>query len=293
MNRKIEAFVSYLLQNKRYSKNTIVSYKIDLIQFNLFASLEGFNSVNKINDRIIRQWIMKLKKESYSSVSVNRKIIALRSFFKYAILVGWVRSNPTRKIISLKTPVKLPKSIPQEVMDKISLIKFKDGYLGFRDKSIILTFYCTGVRLSELINLKVKNINFINKHIKVLGKRNKERIIPIQQELINLFNQLLEYNNNQGFNSSYLFLDKVGKKLLPKQVYNIVKESLSQITTQSNLSPHVLRHTFATHMLENKAEINAIKELLGHSSLATTQMYTNNSLQELKNIYKQSHPKGN
>ena len=145
MNKKIEAFVSYLLHNKRYSKNTIVSYKTDLIQFNLFASLEGFDSVNTINDGVIRQWIMKLKKESYSSVSVNRKVIALRSFFKYAVLVGWVKSNPARKIIALKTPTKLPKSIPQEVMDKISLIRFKDGYFGFRDKSIILTFYCTGI----------------------------------------------------------------------------------------------------------------------------------------------------
>jgi integrase/recombinase XerC len=284
-----EKFLNFLEFEKRYSKHTLISYQTDLTQFHLFLSTEyDISNVKEITHHLIRSWIATLLESGITARSVNRKITTLKSYFKFLIQEDIVSENPTRKIISPKNSKKLPVFVEKSKMDSLlSEIEFPDSFEGERDKLIIDVFYMTGIRLSELLSLKINDIDQPNQTIKVLGKRNKERIIPLS---INLLNDILNFSEKHKINN-YIFVNFEGKNLSSKKVYIIVNKCLSMVSSIEKKSPHVLRHTFATHMLNNGADINAIKEILGHSNLSATQVYTHNTIDRLKNIYKQAHPR--
>ena len=282
-------FLKYIEFEKRYSKHTLISYNTDLTQFLNFLHTEyEISDVSEISHQIIRSWISSMLDSGISSRSVNRKITTLKSFYKYLMQEDEVIENPTQKIISPKNAKKLPVFVEKSKMDELlSEIEFPDTFEGERDKLIIDVFYMTGMRLSELLGIKKEDIDFSKSSIKVLGKRNKERIIPLS---INLLNQLKKFSEKHKINS-YFFVNFDGKKLSAKNIYNIVNKYLGMVSSLEKKSPHILRHTFATHMLNNGADINAIKEILGHANLSATQVYTHNTIEKLKTIYKQAHPR--
>jgi len=284
-----EKFLDYLKFEKRYSDHTIVSYNTDLSQFQTFLLIEfNVNILNEIHHQLIRSWISSLLESGISARSVNRKITTLKSYFKYLVQQDVLEENPMRKIVSPKNSKKLPVFVEKSKMDMLlNEIKFPEGFKGDRDKLIIDVFYMTGVRLSELINIKVSDIDFVNNQLKVLGKRNKERLIPITNTLLNRIKIFSKKNSINKF----LFTNFEGISLSSKQVYNLVNKYIGMVTSLDKKSPHILRHTFATHMLNNGADINAIKEILGHSNLSATQIYTHNTIDRLKSIYKQAHPR--
>ena len=284
-----EKFLDYLKFEKRYSDHTIVSYNTDLSQFQTFLLIEfNVNILNEIHHQLIRLWISSLLESGISARSVNRKITTLKSYFKYLVQQDVLEENPMRKIVSPKNSKKLPVFVEKSKMDMLlNEIKFPEGFKGDRDKLIIDVFYMTGVRLSELINIKVSDIDFVNNQLKVLGKRNKERLIPITNTLLNRIKIFSKKNSINKF----LFTNFEGISLSSKQVYNLVNKYIGMVTSLDKKSPHILRHTFATHMLNNGADINAIKEILGHSNLSATQIYTHNTIDRLKSIYKQAHPR--
>ena len=284
-----EKFLDYLKFEKRYSDHTIVSYNTDLSQFQTFLLNEfNVNILNEIHHQLIRSWISSLLESGISARSVNRKITTLKSYFKYLVQQDVLEENPMRKIVSPKNTKKLPVFVEKSKMDQLlNEIKFPEGFKGDRDKLIIDVFYMTGVRLSELINIKVSDIDFVNNQLKVLGKRNKERLIPITNTLLNRIKIFSKKNSINQF----LFTNFEGLALSSKQVYNLVNKYIGMVTSLDKKSPHILRHTFATHMLNNGADINAIKEILGHSNLSATQIYTHNTIDRLKSIYKQAHPR--
>lgn len=285
----IDKFLNYLQFEKRYSEHTLVAYKTDLLQFSRFISNEfDVTKIEEVHHTIIRSWIAFLLDSGISSRSVNRKITTLKSVFKYLMQEEVILENPTQKIISPKNTKKLPVFIEKSKMENLFHdIVFPDSFEGERDKLILEVFYMTGVRLSELITLKLIDIDTQNSTIKVLGKRNKERIIPLSPSLLN---DLERYSSKYKING-FLFVNFEGDRISPKSVYNIVNKYLSMVSSLKKTSPHVLRHTFATHMLNNGADINAIKEILGHSNLSATQVYTHNTIDRLKSIYKQAHPR--
>ena len=288
MTMLLEKFIHFLQHEKRYSTHTITSYTIDLNQFfNFLLSDFQVKSIRKINYQLIRSWITKLLNDKISTRTVNRKIATLKTYFRFLIREGVIEASPMQKIISPKTSKRLPVFVNEIKMDKLlDEIEFGEGYNAIRDRLILELFYLTGIRLSELINLKRKNIDFVNETIRVLGKRKKERIIPVTTDILSKIKKLKSIAN-----SSYLFNSDKGKQLYQKQVYRLVNKYLSKVTSLDKKSPHVLRHTFATHMLNNGADINAIKELLGHTSLSATQVYTHNTIEKLKIVYKQAHPR--
>jgi len=289
----LQRFVEYLKFEKRFSVHTVTAYCGDLSQFQAYLSaIYSITLINEVNHSIIRSWIVTLMEEQVSPRSVNRKITTLKSFYKYLQREGAVKVNPMAKIQSPKTSKRLPVFVEKKSMDRLlDSIEF-DGEQIVRDKLIIEMFYSTGIRLSELIGLKQSSIDLQGQTIKVLGKRNKERIIPFNRELQVQVEKYLEEKRGLGLNNEdFFFVDKKGKKLYEKFVYRLVNRYLSQVTTLDKKSPHVLRHTFATHMLNNGADLNAIKELLGHANLSATQVYTHNTVEKLKNIYKLAHPK--
>lgn len=287
----IEQFIGYLKTEKRASEHTVVAYQYDLKTFKEFIAPE---SLETINYQHIRSWIVYLMDQGLVSKSVNRKLSTLRKFYKYLLVQGVINKNPTTKISGPKIAKRLPEYVPEKDMEKLDLIfeQVPDDWEGLRNKMIVILFYETGIRLSELINLETNNV--LPDHIKVIGKRNKERIIPIRKELfleLNAF--LIKTNIHLGKNDNfYFFTKKNGTKLYEKLVYRIVNNYLGKATGIEKKSPHTLRHTFATHMLNNGADLNAIKELLGHANLAATQIYTHNSFAKLKNIYQNAHPRG-
>lgn len=292
MHRK--AFLDYLQYIKRYSQYTLKSYDTDLEQFIFFCENTNETKVENADYKLVRFWIVSLMENGLSSRSVNRKITTLRTFYKYLLKEGIVDKNPLQKIVPPKNKKSLPSFIEEKSMHSLlDNVSFNDDFEGIRNKLLIEMFYCTGARRSELINLYLKNVNINTSTIKVVGKRNKERIIPFNIELKNLIEQYLVKRSVLEVveDSEYLFLTKKGSKLYPELVYRVVKLYLSLVTTSEKKSPHVLRHTFATHMLNKGAELNAIKELLGHSNLAATEVYTHNSFEKLKHIYKQAHPR--
>ncbi|OFY87320.1 MAG: integrase [Bacteroidetes bacterium RIFCSPLOWO2_12_FULL_35_15] len=286
-----DSFLQYLQYEKRFSNHTLVAYTNDLHQFleYLLSSYE-IKTTAEINHSIVRSWVVSLMEQKVTPRSVNRKISTLKTFYKYLLRQDIVTENPMLKIQSPKTSKRLPVFVEKQNMDTLlDNIEFGDDLEGQRNKLIIELFYATGMRLSELINLKVSTIDLFNCQLKVLGKRNKERIIPFNNQISE---SLKEYITLKGdLEHDYLFINKKGKKIYEKFAYRVVNNYLSQVTTLDKKSPHVLRHTFATHMLNNGADLNAIKELLGHANLSATQVYTHNTVEKLKNIHKQAHPK--
>jgi integrase/recombinase XerC len=291
----VTIFLDYLKFQKRYSQHTIISYQKDLTDFFDFIETDYGNLfINEISTTLIRTWLANLKKDKISSKSINRKISTLKSFFKYQLRKETISVSPMANIVSLKVSKRLPSFIEEKDMDTLfQHVEFPDTWEGKTDRLLLQIFYQTGMRLSELINLKEAQIDKGYSNLKVLGKRNKERIIPINNLLLY---PILEYikskrDNVEVFDTEYLLISEKGKKLQPKYVYNKVKQYLGYVTTNERKSPHILRHSFATHLTNNGADINAVKELLGHSSLAATQIYTHNSIEKLKEIYKKAHPK--
>jgi integrase/recombinase XerC len=291
--QNITNFCEYLKHQKRYSSHTIVAYQKDLEQFQYFLNSQyEINESTRVTSLIIRSWIVELIEKGISPRSINRKISTLKSFFKYLLKNKIIKTNPLLKVVTPKIATRLPVFVGESEMTNLfSEVKFERTYEGFRDQLILELFYASGIRLSELIELKVNSIDFSNRTIKVLGKRNKERIIPYTEKIKVNFHSYSKLRSNLGFKNNYFFLTKKGEKMYPKLVYRIVNYYLSHITTVSKKSPHVLRHTFATHMLNNGADLNSIKEILGHANLSATQVYTHNTIEKLKNIHKQAHPK--
>tara|TARA_B100001758_G_C18290210_1_gene546608 strand:+ start:199 stop:1065 length:867 start_codon:yes stop_codon:yes gene_type:complete len=285
----LKQFINYIQSEKRYSDYTITSYKVDLNQFfNYLIEEYNIDIPQNVTFKIVRNWISYLLESGLKARSVNRKISSLKSYFKFLVISNYSDSNPTLKITSPKTSKRLPVFIEKEKINSLLDAKFfDDNFIGCRDKLIIELFYFTGIRLSELLNISIKDVDFNNSQIKVLGKRNKERLIPLTYTLISA---LKNYINKHNLNR-YLFVDENNKKLYSKKVYRIVNKYISKVSSIKKKSPHVLRHSFATHMLNNGADINAIKEILGHANLSATQIYTHNSIKKLKNVHKQAHPK--
>lgn len=291
-----ERFIQYITFEKRYSPNTIIAYQKDLYQFfDYIASEYNIKNIHDINHSIIRSWIVHLANDSISARSINRKLSTLKTFYKFLLKENLIKQNPLTKILPPKTKKRLPEFVNREKMDLLfDQVEFGDNFRGIRDKLIIEIFYFTGMRLSEMTNLTDTDVDIKNLKVKVLGKRNKERIIPFCNELRDLIIQYKEVRNKEIEITEpvdYFIVTEKGKKIYKKLVYRIVNSYLSKVSTLQKKSPHVLRHTFATHMLNNGADLNAIKEILGHANLAATQIYTHNTIEKLKTIYKQAHPR--
>ena len=282
-------FISFIKSEKRLSQYTVTSYNSDLNQFFLFLNnFDGISTEKEITFKIIRLWISFLVESGLSSRSVNRKISTIKSYFKFLEISEEIILNPTLKIISPKISKKLPVIVEKVNLDLLlDKENFKNSFIGKRDKLIIEVFYLTGIRLSELIGIQLKDFNFESLTLKIFGKRNKERLVPLSFNIVNDIQKFITtYNLN-----SLLFTNENQEKLYPKKVYRIVNYYIGKVSSVNKKSPHVLRHSFATHMLNNGADINAIKEILGHSNLSATQIYTHNSVEKLKSVYKQAHPR--
>ncbi|HET7819360.1 MAG TPA: site-specific tyrosine recombinase/integron integrase [Bacteroidia bacterium] len=288
-----ESFINHLKFEKRLSPHTSLSYSNDLDQFFIYLkNVYQIHTINQINHSIIRSWVVSLMENKLTARSVNRKISTLKSFYKFLLREKTIETNPMNKIQTPKIPKRLPVFIEESKMNSlIEDVKFSSDFEGKRNLLIIELLYATGMRRAELINLKEGDINFNNHTIKVLGKRNKERLIPITNELGTLINEYISERKNINTNNDFLFITKSGKQIYASAVYRTVRDSLAKVTTASKKSPHILRHSFATHLLNNGANLNAIKELLGHANLAATQVYTHNTIEKLKSVYSKAHPK--
>jgi len=283
-------FIIYLSSEKRFSEHTVKSYTTDLNQFTTFLADEFqiTDDIHEVRFQIIRTWIASLLEKGVNPRSVNRKISTLKSYFKFLIREGVIVENPMMKVVAPKSKKRLPVFIEEyQIESLLNEVQFEGGFIGERNKLIIELFYVTGIRLSELINIKISDIDFQNQLIKVLGKRNKERLIPLSSSVLVGLSNFIEKNQQNQF----LFTNLDGKKLYTKLVYRLVNKCIGEISSVNKKSPHILRHTFATHMLNNGADINAIKELLGHANLSATQVYTHNTIEKLKTVYKQAHPR--
>jgi len=285
-------FLKYLEFEKRFSSHTLTAYKGDLAQFNDFISKTyEVSAAKEVTPQHIRSWMVQLMQEGISTRSINRKLSSLKTFFKFLKKRGQLDINPMAKIIAPKSGKRLPVFVNKDQIDQLfDNVDFGEGYDGARNKAIMELLYATGMRRSELIGLKVKNISIESGLIKVKGKGNKERLIPMSRKVEKVLKEYLKIKEEYYPATAVLFLTGKGKQLYPKLVYNLVKKYLSVVTTLEQRSPHVMRHTFATHLSDNGADLNAIKELLGHSSLAATQVYTHNSIEKLKKVYEQAHP---
>ena len=289
----LDEFLKYLQLEKRYSPHTVKAYQIDITQFQDYLDETYEIVLQKAKHPMVRSWLAQMLDYGISPRSVNRKITALKSFYKFLLKEEKIKEDPTIKVVPPKMNKKLPAFVEEEQMRQLlDELDFADGYAGVRDKLMIELFYSTGIRQAELIHLKIKDIDLSSNVIKVLGKRNKERLIPLTIELRQKFDAYLKLRAELPIkDSSYLLLTNKGKKLYPTLVYRQVNHYLSQVTSLDKKSPHVLRHTFATHMLNNGADLNAIKELLGHANLSATQVYTHNTIDKLKKVYNQAHPR--
>jgi len=290
---QLQAFLDYLKFEKRYSQHTLISYQTDLEQFFAYlASQFDAPPVKKITAMFIRSWLAEMKEDGISSKSINRKISSLRSFFKYEMKTGGLEQTPMNTITAPKISKRLPVFVEQKDMATLfDHVEFSDDWKGKTERLVLQLFYSTGMRLSELINLKESQLDASHSQVKVLGKGNKERIIPVSKELIK---DIQEYINEKPVRIPgivNIFITEKGKALQPRSVYSFVKHHLGQVTTIQKKSPHILRHSFATHLMNNGADLNAVKELLGHSSLAATQVYTHNTIEKLKEVFKKAHPK--
>ncbi len=294
----LASFLKYLQYERRYSSHTVDSYQNDLTQFSAFLTqIKPESEIELIDVRHneIRSWIISLMQDGLDPRSVNRKMAALRTYFKFLIKRDVITEDPTVRLFALKTSKKLPSIVKEnEIAGLLSQFDSDDTFIGMRDKLILELLYGTGIRLSELIHLKKSDINLKEGLIKVLGKRNKERIIPLPAELILVIDDYTtsrEKALGEYTGDDFLVVTDKGRKTYPMYIYRIVNRFLGLFTTTDKKSPHVLRHTYATHLLNKGADLNAIKELLGHSSLASTQVYTHNTIEKLKAVFDQAHPK--
>lgn len=291
----LKSFQDYLQLEKKYSLHTVNAYVNDLLFFQTFLKMNfDTDALEVVNYSMIRSWIVSMIDSGISNNSVNRKVSSLKAFYKFLLKTKQIENSPLLKHKSLKTPKKLQIPFSEKELDNVlNLIKYSDGFEGVRDKLIIDLFYTTGIRRTELIHLKLQNVNVSSGTIKVLGKRNKERILPILPIIakqINLY--LAERAQLEQINDKdYFFLMLKGVKMNDSFVYRLINYYFSNVSEKVKKSPHILRHTFATHMLNNGADLNSVKELLGHSSLASTQIYTHSSLSELKKVYGDAHPR--
>ena len=291
----IEKFLDYLQLEKNYSSNTLSAYKRDLIQYNNFIIENNGNlEIENADYKIIRSWIVSLVSSNISNRSINRKVSSLKSFYKFLIKTDTIKSSPLKAHSPLKQSKKIQVPFSQEEIN--SLLDsdfFTNDYKGVLQKSIIAFFYFTGVRRIELINIKESDISLESSTIKVMGKRSKERIIPILPKLKKSLKYYREFKSKYNGNTSpeYLFISKNGKQLSEKFVYRTVNEYFKLVSPKIKKAPHVLRHSFATHLINEGADINSVKELLGHSSLSATQVYSHTSMERIKEVFKNSHPR--
>ena len=291
----VDAFLEYLSFEKKYSQHTIKAYQKDLQSFSDFLESE-FNQTNliEVNYNQIRTWIVQLVELQITNRSINRKISSLKSFYKYTQKTGQLDVNPLAKHRALKVPKKV--QIPftsKEVNTVLNDISEEDNFTFIRNKLIVELFYSTGIRRIELVNLKLKDVDTNNRLLKVLGKRNKERFVPILESVNQTILKYLQERNLKTSNSDDFFITDSGNKIYETLVYRIINSYFSKVSSKVKKSPHILRHSFATHLLNEGADLNSVKELLGHSSLASTQVYTQNSLENLKKVYNQAHPRSN
>lgn len=286
-------FIKYLKFEKRLSENTVISYETDLDQFfSFYKEHSTSQEIEKVDKRTIRSWIVKLSLSNLSAKSINRKIASLKSFFKFLVKRDLIKKNPSSHINSLKTGQKIPSFIKERDINFLfKNIDTKEDFTGQRDLLMLELLYGTGIRISELINIKNSDINFTKKEIKVIGKRNKERIIPLHNNAIYQTKKYLKLAEKEGYKNQYLLFTKKGEKIYPMLINRIVKKHLSTLIKSKKYNPHLLRHTFATHILNKGGDLNSIKDLLGHSSLAATQVYTHNSIEKLKETFNSSHPR--
>ncbi len=297
MQAELQSYFQYLKFEKRYSEHTLLAYQNDLSHCQAYLKTQyDIEIIEAIEFVHLRSWLVQLLEEGISQRSIHRKMAAIKSFFKYLKRENKVLKNPTSQLIAPKIPKRLPSYIEEKQMDYLfDKIEFSDDYRGWRDQTILELLYATGMRRAELINIKINDIDEFQQSLKVLGKRNKERIIPLSPKMIDLLKKYIEIRNNEFPKNKEisLFLTIKGKPLYPKAVYNIVHHYLSLVSTNEKKSPHVLRHTFATHLTNKGADLNAVKELLGHANLAATQIYVHNSIERLKEVYQKAHPKEN
>jgi integrase/recombinase XerC len=291
----ISEFIEYLGHEKRYSKHTITSYENDLYKFRDFCMVfYRLEDILKINNKMARKWVVHLIDKGYSRVSVKRKLSSLNSFYKFCRFRGYTDINPVRNVHLPRQPKRIPEFVSEtSIEDLLNPDFYSDDFPGVRDLLIIYMLYSTGIRRDELITLKTDNIDLQRCQIKVTGKRDKERIIPFPSEMGPVIQKYLRTKNNafSNYKEETLFITDNGKALYGNYVYRTVKKHLLRVSSLNKLSPHILRHTFATHLLNNGADLNSVKELLGHSNLAATQIYTHSSFEKLKKVYNQAHPR--
>lgn len=287
----IDPFVQYLQVEKRYSDHTVHAYQVDIEQFCVFLGLNSLEQAALVRPTAIRSWVVGLFEDGVTKKTINRKLSALRTFFKWLKKEGLVNVNPMIKVNGPKNEKRLPSFAKETELEPNKLeTLFSNDFEGIRDRLIFEMFYQTGIRLSELIGLKESDVT--TDHIRVLGKRNKERLIPVSRALLNLVEQYRVLKRSSGLDSLAFFVLNNGNKIYPKFVYRKINDYLGSVTSLDKTSPHVLRHTFATHMLNNGAGLETLKDLLGHVSLSATQVYTHNSFAQLNRIYSQAHPRG-
>jgi integrase/recombinase XerC len=290
----ITEFITYLEKIKKYSQNTVEAYRRDLLQWEGFISENGGTDYIHADRNEVRAWVVSLVESEISNRSVNRKLSSLKSFYKYVMRKGLIKSNPAALVETLKTPKRLSRVVSiREMRDLFDQSFFESTFEGFRDRALLMVLYGTGIRLSELLGLKWEDWSQSKSELQVTGKGNKQRIIPLVDEVQNELVALKEATCEEfGDLRKVIFVTNKGQKLYPKFVYRKVNNYLSQVSSVEVKSPHVLRHTFATHLLEKGADLNALKELLGHAGLAATQVYTHNSAEKLKEVFNRSHPRG-